>query len=957
MALDAGTLIFRVFEKDDPLGTALGNLDNAYGKSVTVEDNGVGSGSFSIHPDDTGAAWCEQDNYVAVWRDTVSGDPIAGFWIDTVNEVVLSPDEGGGREVKVSGRGPIAILEEALVWHKAKSGTPAVVYPAKGEWRWKNVHPARPLVRLIEEAKERGALADVTLDFSRTTDSDGTPWATDLFDEFAIAIGTNILDVIRVLREAGLYITMTPGLVLRAWESYGSDLSGSIGFTEGVDIRDTSEMTAAARRGKSAILVQGENRNDQDIYSVVLDSAYETELGRRKESFFGFQKTATAAILKKVGRRKLDKYKKQYDGPFTLGVIDTTDQVALVDYTVGDTVAVPAEYTSAGKERIAAITLADIDNGEYDPTIEFGEVTADSSMQGGYPTGDTEGVGCCEGTGGVGNSPKRGNTAVNDGGSGQPSDAQPHTLDDFGRTTGSGTPGVVEFKGSAEVDTPVSGDATINLEIPDGCDVAGRLLIGCVAWTVQATRDVDAAVVGEGFTHLGSNFVSGTRAANWYYRVITGDEGWTGEDDTITLTLPGPVSVVGAWRVLQDWYDDSGPDLVLEDGTTADPPAIAATGWPAATPVLYVAAVVSNVYEGISGEPTGYIHTTAGSVDATGSTFDLSLRTHDKQSGDQSEDPSAYTCASPLLSFTLAIRGSGVLTGGWGSIPAGGDAPWDGGNEYETDGTNMTFTVSGAVGLMTATDDGASGYAQLVSDDEDAETEGAWGPWASGRGSFTLRFKVNPVGDTGDAEPNTLELAVAGDGWRGSLLIHLGDDVTRSYMTDGQRGIVITQGSTPDHSAFAEKVINSNTWMYARFDTRGESIRAKLWEASASEPVDWDITVDRAYEAVEGNWFIVTFEANDGMVLSIDGIDAQLGVPPGGFLGRHIVGYGDGSAVTFSTLSPFRPGTLSVWVDNQPVVPTATNAAAGTFTLGRAPYGDPADETGSAIVEAQYEVA
>ena len=73
MAFEPGVLVFVAYPKDDPLGTPLGTLTNAVRKSVTVEDNGIGQGSFAIHPDDTGASWCAQDNYVAVWRDSVAG--------------------------------------------------------------------------------------------------------------------------------------------------------------------------------------------------------------------------------------------------------------------------------------------------------------------------------------------------------------------------------------------------------------------------------------------------------------------------------------------------------------------------------------------------------------------------------------------------------------------------------------------------------------------------------------------------------------------------------------------------------------------------------------------------------------------------------------------------------------------------------------------------------------------
>ena len=74
-----------------------------------------------------------------------------------------------------------------------------------------------------------------------------------------------------------------------------------------------------------------------------------------------------------MGRRKLRRWKREWDGAFALAVIDTPGQVALIDYTVGDTVEVhiPPTYDHEAI-RIAAITLTESENGEYDPTLEFG---------------------------------------------------------------------------------------------------------------------------------------------------------------------------------------------------------------------------------------------------------------------------------------------------------------------------------------------------------------------------------------------------------------------------------------------------------------------------------------------------------------------------------------------------------------------------------------------------------
>ena len=206
---------------------------------------------------------------------------------------------------------------------------------------------------------------------------------------------------------------MTPGLVLRAWESSGRDLTGTIAFTAGVDIRETAESTAAARQGRSHVVVEGEDADEALRYRVVRDPDIEEALGRRKEGFFRYTRTATPAVLERVGRRKLRHWQRLHDGPFVLPVIDTPGQVALVDYTAGDTVGVPTAFAASGSEHIAAISLTEGEDGSYEVTLEFGDVAPDASSGRSYG-GDTAGQDCCGGAGGAGDKPGSGGGGADD---------------------------------------------------------------------------------------------------------------------------------------------------------------------------------------------------------------------------------------------------------------------------------------------------------------------------------------------------------------------------------------------------------------------------------------------------------------------------------------------------------------------------------------------------------------
>lgn len=436
-------LIFVVHSKSDPKGTALGTLTEAYDKSLGLEDNAIGNGAFALHPDSSEIGLVTQGNYVKAYRDSVTvANRLGGFWIEYGGDRLLNEEEGGGQEWQRGGRGPIAILEEALVWHRAVSGGSTPVERSKNRWLFKGAHPARVLVRLLEEAKARGALPGVTWDFTRTRDSDGNKFSSDNFDKFAVPIGVNLLDVVAMLRDNDLHVVMDANLKLHAWDEYENDLSGSIDIEEGINIRDSGERQVAARTAKSHVLMKGTNEKENDIYRAVANSTIKTQLGRRKEGYFEYPRTATKAILKRVGARKLRKWKKRHDGVFTLGIIDTSGQVAGVNFTVGDEVNVniPGAYNNQ-TERIVGILFSERPTGEYDVSCDFGEFGHDP-FTGQYMGGDSEGVTPC---GCKGSKP---GTGLGGGGGDKP-DGVPGTtpvqhgtfdLDDFNRDGTSAMP-------------------------------------------------------------------------------------------------------------------------------------------------------------------------------------------------------------------------------------------------------------------------------------------------------------------------------------------------------------------------------------------------------------------------------------------------------------------------------------------------------------------------------------
>ena len=115
-----------------------------------------------------------------------------GFLVDNVKITDASNQEYSGRVLSVSGRGPLALLDEAIVWQDG-SGTTTREYNSSTK--------AAVLVDQIGEAQGRGALSTLSYTFSSTADSTGTAW--DDSDDLSFPVGTTLLDLSRQFYKSG----------------------------------------------------------------------------------------------------------------------------------------------------------------------------------------------------------------------------------------------------------------------------------------------------------------------------------------------------------------------------------------------------------------------------------------------------------------------------------------------------------------------------------------------------------------------------------------------------------------------------------------------------------------------------------------------------------------------------------------------------------------------------------
>jgi hypothetical protein len=187
--------------------------------------NEPGSGLLSIPLDSAAAADVTSGQFAMSYY---RGSSRNGFFIDNIKLNQADMSEGGGRWVSLSGRGALALLEDAIVWDNGSTETTRT---------FTNVTKAYILKTLIDEAKARGGLTVLTYDFSATVDSSAVSWTDS--EDYSFNVGMTVLDVLRKFAKTGIDfdINYSAGtFVLSAYKNgLGTDKSETVYFRVGVN--------------------------------------------------------------------------------------------------------------------------------------------------------------------------------------------------------------------------------------------------------------------------------------------------------------------------------------------------------------------------------------------------------------------------------------------------------------------------------------------------------------------------------------------------------------------------------------------------------------------------------------------------------------------------------------------------------------------------------------------------
>lgn len=312
------------------------------------------AGEISINLNESAAADIVQGRLIKmVYRGAPIGS--GGFFVENTTDDKAAGGDRGGQWKKVSGRGGLAILDDAVVWSTTAQ---QVKYTA--------VTMASILVDQINQAKTRGCFPNLRVEFSGALDSNGDPWTDSTSVD--LSVGTSLLDVARQFGELGLFFRViidwqVGDYALYAYPTIGSDRSNAVVVRIGHNAEQLSD-TQESSGLKNAYLVsyQGGITTKSDAASI---SAY-----RRREAMFQAGNAPTEGSAQVFAGAELAAAKD----PKRSIAVKINDAVnpprVFVDYDLGDWIGVDfGDGAAASTFRIRGIAL------DWQPGQTYADVT------------------------------------------------------------------------------------------------------------------------------------------------------------------------------------------------------------------------------------------------------------------------------------------------------------------------------------------------------------------------------------------------------------------------------------------------------------------------------------------------------------------------------------------------------------------------------------------------------
>lgn len=286
------------------------------GGNYSVELNEPAAGELKIPLESSAADLVTEGMFIECrYRGASRG----GFLVDNINPVNANQMEGGGQWVSLSGRGALALLDDAIIWNDNTGNTSREFTGTK----------AGILITLIDEAKARGCFPNLTYDFSATLDSESVAWTDN--ESLTLPVGESLLDVLRQFADTGVDfdINLSGGnFVLSAYKNGKGDVLSTVYFRIGTNCEEVSEKNIGMRI-KNVFQMKY-----RDGFALVTDptsiSAY-----RRREKNLSIEAAQTVASATTYGSAKLAN-EKDPQKAIDVRVFDDVKPYIFEDYDLGD---------------------------------------------------------------------------------------------------------------------------------------------------------------------------------------------------------------------------------------------------------------------------------------------------------------------------------------------------------------------------------------------------------------------------------------------------------------------------------------------------------------------------------------------------------------------------------------------------------------------------------------------
>lgn len=352
-------LELRLYDTD--LTTVLGILSSA-STDLYLQMNEPGSGQVKIPLNSNAAAVITSDQFVEVrYRGAVRG----GFFVENIGKDEANSGEVGGQWMTISGRGAMFLLDDAIV---SDDGTGASVRSFSGT-------KAGMIIQLIQEAQNRGGLANLDYDFTDTDDSDSTAWTDD--EPLEIPVGKSLLDVVRDFSKTGIDFSILPdgsgAFVLSAYKNgIGTDKSETVYFRIGQNCQEVSHQEAG-----------GDIRNAFKVkykggFTTIKDNA-SISARRRREGFLDLRFAGDLSAAQTFGSAEL-LLKKDPKKQIAIKVDDVTGPKVFATYDLGDYIMLDKTGFEES-HRVRGMQLSWSDSGYAAITVDLNSIILENEIR------------------------------------------------------------------------------------------------------------------------------------------------------------------------------------------------------------------------------------------------------------------------------------------------------------------------------------------------------------------------------------------------------------------------------------------------------------------------------------------------------------------------------------------------------------------------------------------------